>query len=274
MGSVKRFMEGIWTLSPQKTWKYLNNSDYYGLKKKEYKRIKKMPTKKTNVIEFLNKQITIIDSSSFLYMYDEIFRKEIYCFETENKAPYIIDCGANIGLSIIYFNSLFPGAKICGFEPDPDSFSALSKNIAQFNFSSIEIYNSGIAGEEGERLFLPDHSDGGHFTSQPLEGAIKCKTINLCNYINGPVDFLKLDIEGCETEVIQSLEGKLPLIQRIFIEYHSFRNTPQNLDVILNILTKHGFRYYIQSVFERKHPFGNGNKSGAMDMQLNIFAIR
>jgi hypothetical protein len=60
----------------------------------------------------LGEKIRIPDAASFLFMRDEVFRKEIYKYTTTNATPYIIDCGANIGLSIIYFKQLFPDAII------------------------------------------------------------------------------------------------------------------------------------------------------------------
>lgn len=47
--------------------------------------------------------LIIPDMPSFLYTYYELFVDEIYRFKTKNKAPVIIDIGANIGLSVLFF---------------------------------------------------------------------------------------------------------------------------------------------------------------------------
>ena len=41
----------------------------------------------------------------------------------------IIDCGANIGISLIYLKMVLPQSKIIAFEPDPFLFDYLTRNI-------------------------------------------------------------------------------------------------------------------------------------------------
>ena len=48
--------------------------------------------------------------------YEELFLDEIYRFQTNNEKPVIIDCGANIGLSSLYFKSIYPNAILHAFE--------------------------------------------------------------------------------------------------------------------------------------------------------------
>ena len=56
-----------------------------------------------------------------------------------NKGSYVIDCGANIGMSITYFKRLYPKSKIIGFEPDPKIFETLKKNIRVVDGIEIRI---------------------------------------------------------------------------------------------------------------------------------------
>ncbi len=79
----------------------------------------------SKTITLNNRKFKITDSASFVAMYLDIFGHEGYKFETKKLEPYIIDCGANIGLSLIYFNQLYPNAKIIAFEPDPKLFENL-----------------------------------------------------------------------------------------------------------------------------------------------------
>ena len=72
------------------------------------------------------KILKIPDSASYLSSREEIFDQQIYRFNTSNSKPYIVDCGANIGLSIIYFKQLFPNAEIVAFEPDEKIFNAFT----------------------------------------------------------------------------------------------------------------------------------------------------
>lgn len=219
----------------------------------------------------------VIDKSSFLYMYDEIFTRQIYKFKTERENPFIIDCGANIGLSTIYLKKLYPSAKILAFEPDPEIFSVLKKNLeSSKTITGVTCIQACLAKEPGEVTFFSDHADGGSTTSA-IENtqAIKVQAVSLQNYLTEPVDFLKIDIEGSEYEVVMSISDKLKDVSNIFIEYHSFAQGEQRLDEILSTLKNAGFRYYLEpGGAHSKNPFINQFVYAGMDMQVNIFGYR
>jgi FkbM family methyltransferase len=52
--------------------------------------------------------------------------------KAEGRRPLIIDCGANIGLSAVWFSHLFPEAQIFTVEPDPDNFKVAQRNLAAY----------------------------------------------------------------------------------------------------------------------------------------------
>ena len=52
-------------------------------------------------------------------LYEDIFINRVYEFEASRPDPRIIDCGSNIGMSVLYFKHVYPEARIVGFEPDP-----------------------------------------------------------------------------------------------------------------------------------------------------------
>ena len=82
----------------------------------------------------------------------------------------------------------------------------------------------------------------GDFKKQYIE-----KSKRLSKYIKTKVDFLKMDIEGSETLVIQEIKDKLNLIKEMVIEFHGTDNNPGNkIEVILDILKKAGFECRIQ----------------------------
>src|SRR6478752_2497070 len=51
------------------------------------------------------------------YLFREIFMRGDYYFESDNAQPTIIDCGSNIGISVLFFKRLFPQCRIIAFEP-------------------------------------------------------------------------------------------------------------------------------------------------------------
>jgi len=87
---------------------------------------------------------------------------------------------------------------------------------------------------------------------------------------------LKIDIEGAEYEVLMDCRDSLLNVKNIFIEYHSFNISDQNLSEILQILQKNKFRYFIKSPNNKDAPLINKKSkfNPAMDLQLNIFGYK
>ena len=61
----------------------------------------------------------------------EKFIDEEYLIELGSSRPIIIDCGANIGVSLIYFKYLYPHSEVHCFEPYTFAFEYLQKNVAE-----------------------------------------------------------------------------------------------------------------------------------------------
>ena len=244
--------------------------------KVEFSRIRNIPRFTNGTTDLFTDLLYFIDSASFLFMYDEIFKKEIYRFETNSKNPYIIDCGANIGLSVIYFKKLFPKSIILAFEPDKNVFNILQTNVNSFNLSDVTLINKGCWNEETELIFYNEGADGGRITnSNDFDKVSIIKTTRLRGYLAKQIDFLKIDIEGAETKVLEDCEDLLINVKNLFVEYHSFSDKNQTLSLILQILSNSGFRYQVQSVgVFSPHPFLSINSYSGMDLQLNIFAFR
>jgi FkbM family methyltransferase len=180
--------------------------------------------------------------------YKDIFIKKIYDFRPGNDNPLILDVGGYIGLSAMYFKITFPGAQIKIFEPDPGVFNLLKTNIEINHFSDIVSFNAGVAKEESSCPFFPDGADGGNPFVQKQDKTIEVSMVKLSDYIDGPIDLLKMNIEGMEGDVFEEIEHQLPLIREIIFEYHAFHNLPQHLGKILSILDRKGFRYLVTDV--------------------------
>jgi FkbM family methyltransferase len=228
--------------------------------------------------KLFEKDFEFVDLPSFNFIYDEVFNTQIYKFNAKTNQPLIIDCGANIGLSVLYFKKLYPDSRIIGFEPDPKVFKTLSKNILTYNLENVELIQKALWDNEGEISFFSEGADAGRIeikNNLKEKSRITLETDILSKYLKKEVDFLKIDIEGAEYKVLNECKDRLKLVQNIFIEYHSFENQSQNLHDILEILSNSGFRYYISSIGVRSaNPFVFKNTSLGMDNQLNIFGTR
>jgi FkbM family methyltransferase len=197
-----------------------------------------------------------------------------------NERPTIIDCGANIGLSALYF-SLKYGADVLAFEADPAIYQCLIENTKHTDHTQgkISTVNKAIwINDEGVDFDIEGGFSGqirqhGHSLVKSTQ---RVPSVSLRETLSGfsHVDLLKIDIEGAENQVILDCEGILSVADYIFIEWHSITSNPQLLGEILNVLKKEGFRYHIKEAFTSRSPFVLVEEMCGMDLQLNIFALK
>lgn len=227
-----------------------------------------------------NTKLEFPDARSFVYVYKELFIEQIYKFHTEKEQPFIIDCGANVGLGVIFFKEQYPRSRVIAFEPERTIFSYLKKNVENLQLEGVELINKAVwsrnelllfnnEGADASRLAAFENKDGGFSSSYEVEA------VRLSEFIDQEVDLLKIDIEGAELEVIREIEPKLRRVRHIFIEYHSLEGASQELDTLLNILSRNNFRYYIDTPDRmRQRPFIDKDIFMSFDVFLNIYAIR
>ncbi len=189
-------------------------------------------------------RVDYADSASFEAQYFSIFTKEEYAFETDSATPVILDCGGNIGLSSLWFKQRYPAANITVFEPGPDLFSILKTNLDRFGFDDIHAEQTAVWNEDTTLYLGNDAADGGFVSEGERQGSRAIKAIRLAERINGPVDLLKLDIEGAEYDVMRDLAqtGKLNHIRAIAGELHAGSDDTGNVGELLSTLHDHGFK--------------------------------
>lgn len=211
------------------------------------------------------------DNGALFGMLDEIFIRENYKFNCQSNSPTIIDCGANIGLSVLYFKLQYPDAVIHAFEPDPVAYEKLVANIEANGFKDVFTYKEAIWIEEGELVFETDGSWGGHIGDNASSVGVTVNARKLDGLLDKHVDFLKMDIEGAESDVIMhSKELIAKNVDKLFFEWHSLTRAPQRLGEILSFFEKCGFRYHIKEASSRPAPFIYKTEN-RMDSQLDVF---
>ena len=225
-------------------------------------------------VRFLKYYFDVPDFASFSEQFKEIFVDEGYNFKSDTDHPVIIDCGSNIGMSCLYYKEIYPKAKIYAFEADAGLASIAKENLYNNNIYDVEVNNCAVwVNNEGVE-FSGDGADGGSLYGNGEKcnvPSVRLKDI-LCKY--SKIDFLKIDIEGAEYDVLQDCGESLGNVQNMFIEYHSFTDAEQLLGELLLILKKNDFRYYMQSISNRKKPLIANRTSAAMDLQINIWCFK
>lgn len=222
---------------------------------------------------YLGFKCKALDKLGFLFMADEIFHREVYKFNSNKEKPYIIDCGANIGLSVIYFKKLYPHAEIIAFEPYNIAIDAFKFNTK--NLDNILLIEKGLSSKSAKVEFYPEGSDGSRIAIAGDINTYKITTEKLSPYLNRSVEFLKIDIEGSEMDVIRECRNSLKNIESMYIEYHSLESKHDELDELLSIVKEAGFSFYIEAGGIRsKSPFMKIESRLGYKMLVSIFCYR
>jgi FkbM family methyltransferase len=246
-------------------------------KRHQFRALKRRPRYQPFVTHLLGRPLQVVDGLSFYHSYREIFQQEIYRFDTHHPAPRILDGGANIGLSVLYFKQLYPLAKITAFEPDDAVFRALKENLHSFQHPDVELVEAALWTAETTLSFYAEGADAGRVHYQH-DGALprQVPAVRLASYLQQEVDMVKLDIEGAEVDVLVDCGAALQGVRHLFVEYHSFQDQPQRLDEMLTVLREAGFRVQIHAQFASPSPLLQKARQShlGMDLQLNVFAYR
>lgn len=247
---------------------------YIGLKVDphfEFERISKLGRYNPGITNLVSTNFQFVDSESFINQYIDIFEKDSLHFKTDKDDPLIIDCGANIGMSITYFKRLYPKSKIIGFEPDPKIFETLQKNLNCFGGKNLELHEKAVWYEQSTLSFTPDDADGGTIDK---DGTIKVNAVNLNQFLQEEIDFLKIDIEGAEHEVLPAISNNLRNVKFLFLELHLDQSVPKQIEEILKLLRENSFVYSFNSLKNTNFDLlQNSYTTGRFIQQLNIFAI-
>lgn len=243
---------------------------------KTFNSLTKLPTNEPGTFNWEDLTLDYQCPNCLHHLIKEILEREIYYFKSETEFPYIIDCGANIGVSPIYFSRLYPNAKIIAFEPDPFITKFTKQNLIQAGAKNVQLIESALSDQEGEITFHSDQELGGSIHEEkPHLDSFKVRSQKLSPYLDKPVDLLKIDIEGAENLVIQEILPKLSNVKNIFVECHSFVNQKQNCLEIPHLLVEAGFRVYLEGGgIKNKKPFSHAKTYRNQDLQFNVWATR
>ena len=213
------------------------------------------------------------------YTVDEVFMSDFYKFNSENKKPVIIDCGANIGLSVLYFKHTHPESVIYAFEPDTKNYNYLAENVKSYGWEkSVFIYKQLVSDTAGFEYFEELGNAGSKIVSENEQNSNtseieKIRLKEFLSDLNCKIDFLKLDIEGSEFDVIPDLKELYPKIQKMYIEFHSdVNNFPEMYDYIQKHLGN-DFNFQISTNFTEDQNIYTALENKISKTYYNCFAV-
>lgn len=170
-----------------------------------------------------------------------------------NDSDVVIDIGAHIGLFSIFASKFCRSGKIYCFEPVKENYELLLSNLKLNKITNVIPFNSAISKETSFVEIFCNDDEAGHSMYQPTSKSIKVKSIPLQKLFEDKniekCDFLKLDCEGAEYDIIDSLPIEyFKKIKKIVIEYHFADNKPELLQNLKKRLELLDFKIYIKEV--------------------------
>jgi len=163
--------------------------------------------------------------TSDLDVYREIVDGE-YAFDLPFRPNVILDAGANIGITSIYFAHRFPDAKVIAIEAEPSNYDVLIRNVKAF--PSVVPVHAALWNRDGAIVISqPDPTTGASgnwafVASEDGEG-VRVRAVTLQTLMKelgvAAIDLAKIDIEGAEQEVFEDA-GWLRGVRALMIELH------------------------------------------------------
>ena len=209
----------------------------------------------------------------FRAMFSEIVESGCYVPSAEfriRNGDTVLDIGANVGLFSICSSLQVPSARILAFEAAHDNFLALTENIRSTRCKGISAHHYAVTDDSKKLATLYRGSHGGIHSIRPEyrnwdpssgrpRKTEKVHTITLERIFQRfkleHVDFMKLDCEGAEYEILLSTSGRtMSRIRKIVGEYHDL-SAQRHRGVLKEFLRRNGFRVVFRAAGPDK-PWG------------------
>lgn len=191
----------------------------------------KLSKKSNEIIQLQLEGFTVAGYSyvTLVELYTDIFIKQVYRFETDAKRPFIVDCGANIGMAVLYFKQLYPESEVWAYEANPDAFALLQRNVSANKLEGVRLFNYVLSDTEGKvDFYIPAATAGlnGSLNPSIAKGTRQRLQAYRLSGLLPPgreVNFLKVDIEGAEFKLLEELSasGRLNDMLQLVVELHA-----------------------------------------------------
>ena len=144
--------------------------------------------------------------------------------------PLILDCGANIGLSCVWFARTYPEAIIIGVEPEPRNFSMAQHNTHAF--PNIKLVQAAVAAKDGTvQIVDPGHGTSGFQTVASINEGHEIPAYSIDSLVNLTEEngarkvapfLVKIDIEGFEGPLFAENIDWIDSVPLIIVELHDW----------------------------------------------------
>lgn len=186
--------------------------------------------------------------AALLAFLDYVAYRRMNDFVSPTADPLILDCGANIGYTSLWYKRLYPAARIVAFEPDPVFSEMLRRNLARNGAGDVEVVEAAAWISDGHAPWLSIGVDGSRLGGADGEARCTVATVDLRRYLTRDVALLKLDVEGAEFDLVPHLAPSLGRVAQVLVECHLLdQRAYSRLSGVLHALQSAGFRVALNS---------------------------
>lgn len=160
-----------------------------------------------------------------------IWEGDRYCPVEVAAGSAIIDAGANVGYSAVWFATHFPSSRVIAVEPDDANVEILRSNVA--HLANVSVVHGALSATSGESIIVdPGEGPWGYRTWQPpstgapveisVRGSVRSFTVDelIDEFRLGRVGLAKIDIEGAELEVFRQSGRWIDSVDCVMVELH------------------------------------------------------
>ena len=171
----------------------------------------------------------------------DIFLRGCYrCPEAISQVTNIVDLGANVGYSCLYWCQQYPEAHVTAFEPHPRHVSAIAGHLSANHFADrVEVVEV-AAGVAKAEAFLRDAGSSSTITSDQTGYAVP--VVDVFERLSGPIDILKIDIEGGEYGLLSDERFGSLQARTVVVEWHKTADCPDGREWCQDRLRRFGYR--------------------------------
>ncbi len=171
----------------------------------------------------IKKSVLVRGGDSDVVVVHDVLVKREYASPPAENVELILDLGANVGYSAVYFANMYPYTRIVAVEPQADNFQCLLDNCKPY--PNIIAENKGVWWREAKVVPVKDSMDSWGYRFKEAEDGegVYCSTIDqlMDKYaLEGGV-MVKMDIEGAEREIFENNpDGWLSRTRYLQLEIH------------------------------------------------------
>jgi len=209
---------------------------------------------KLRMVSPIKGEVVLREVGSDGLTFHEVLKDQVYreVVSRVRKCESVIDLGANIGLSSLYFAARYPSSRIFAVEPDPRTYELLEQNVAELKQEGrCQTLRAAVWGTQ-KKLVMQQPRGEDHFSAFTTREATDTQSseetvtgVSILDIIKESgfetVDVLKIDIEGAETELFRGQSDWLRSVRAIAIEFHGTSRQDCDFD---RLMSQYGFRTF------------------------------